>query len=174
MNKQRVIVLNDVSDVTEVVRNRILNNDLDILQVNYNCDYSSPSPFYNMDNLTEIKFEIKLGNNVQSLYEFFYNCKSLKAIPLFDTQRVTNMESMFAFCEALKSVPKFDTKNVKDMSYTFCGCNSLKTVPKFDTKNVTNMSFMFATCSSLKSVPQFDTQNCGNIGGMFAFCPVGI
>ena len=104
MNEQRVIVLNDCSDVTEDIKARILNNDLDVLQINYNCNGSSPSPFYGMKDLTEIKFEIKLGNNVQSLYEFFYNCKDLKTIPLFDTTNVTNMISMFEFCGALKSV----------------------------------------------------------------------
>ena len=35
---KRAIVLNNVSDVTEDVKSRILNNDLDVLKINYNCN----------------------------------------------------------------------------------------------------------------------------------------
>ena len=101
---KRVIVLNNAYDVTENVKSRILNNELDILQVNYNCDEYTLSPFYGMNDLTEIKFDIELSENVKSMFAFFYNCESLKAIPLFDTSKVTNMEGMFAACEALETV----------------------------------------------------------------------
>ena len=147
MDKQRVIVLNDVSDVTEEVRNCIIKNDLDVLQVNYNSDDNHLSPFDGMNDLTEINFEIKLGNNVQSLFEFFYNCKALETVPLFNTQNVTNMGFMFAHCEALETVPLLDTKRVANMSFMFWDCQSLKPVPLFDTKNVKDMVSMFRNCS---------------------------
>ena len=147
MNMKRVIVLNNAYDVTENVKSRILNNDLDVLKINYNCDEDTPSPFYDLEDLTEINFEIELGENVKSMFAFFYNCKSLKAIPLFDT------------------------KNVTDMSYMFSDCDHLEIVPFFNTKNVKNMSEMFAFCSSLKSVPRLNTQNCGNTKDMFVSCP---
>jgi surface protein len=194
---KKIIVLNDATDVTEAVKTCILNNDLDVLQINYNCDYSSPSPFISMLTLKEIKFKIQLGENVQSLSTFFYNCESLKSVPLFDTKNVTEMRSIFAYCKDLKSVPQFNTKKVTNMGFMFYGCESLETVPLFDTQNVTdmggmfefcealksvplfdttnvtNMKYMFAFCESLKSVPLFDTQNCVNINGMFVSCPAG-
>lgn len=103
INTQRIITLNDYSDVTEDVKDRIINNDLDILQVNYNCDDDLLSPFYNMKDLTEIKFQIKLGDKVKSLFGFFYNCKSLKTVSLFNTEKVSDMIQMFRDCNALES-----------------------------------------------------------------------
>ena len=169
-NTQRIITLNDYSDVTKDVKDRIISNDLDVLQINYDCNPSSPSPFTEMNSLTEIKFEIKLGGNVQSLFKFFYKCESLKTVPLFDTKKVTVMRYMFAYCNSLKSVPLFDTKKVKDMSDMFYKCNSLKTVPLFDTKNVTDMSSMFAFCDSLESVPLFDAKKVKDTRYMFYKC----
>ena len=37
-NTARIITLNDYSDVTDDVKDRILNNDLDVLKINYNCN----------------------------------------------------------------------------------------------------------------------------------------
>ena len=37
-NTQRIITLNSYSDVTEDVKSRMLNNDLDVLKINYNCN----------------------------------------------------------------------------------------------------------------------------------------
>src|SRR5574344_1583543 len=155
-NTQKIITLNDSSDVTEDIQALIRCTDLDVLQINYNCNDSSPSPFTGMKDLTKIKFEIKLGDNVNALYEFFYNCESLKTIPLFDTTNVTNMSYMFSCCESLKTMPLFDTTNVTVMRSMFNGCKALKTIPLFDTKNVEDMRSMFFTCSYLKTVPLFD------------------
>ena len=170
MNEQRVIVLNDVSDVTKDVRSRILKNDLDVLQINYNCDENTRSPFYGLNDLTEIKFEIRLGNNVQSLNGFFYNCKALKSVPLFDTEKVTDMHDMFAYCESLKSVPLFDTEKVTDMHDMFAFCNALKSVPLFNTANVTDMGYMVYGCNKLESVPLFNTEKVINMSHMFCGC----
>ena len=94
MNDQRVIVLNNVSDVTEDVRTHILKNDLDVLQINYNSDLGTLSPFAEMTKLTEIKFEIRLGNNVQSLFKFFYKCESLESLPKFEYNRLLLNDSI--------------------------------------------------------------------------------
>lgn len=170
-NTQRIITLNDCSDVTEDVKDRIISNDLDILQVNYNCDDDSLSPFCNMKDLTEIKFQIKLGDKVKSLFGFFYNCKSLKTVPLFNTEKVTNMEAMFEDCYTLKSVPKFDTRRVSNMNSMFAFCSALESVPLFNTSKVTNMSNMFTHCKALKGVPKFDTKKVSNMNYMFFDCP---
>lgn len=170
-NTPRIITLNDYSDVTEDIKDRIINNDLDILQVNYNCDDDLLSPFCNMKDLTEIRFQIKLGDNVKSLFGFFYNCKSLKTVPLFNTEKVTNMEAMFEDCYVLKSVPKFDTRRVSNMNSMFAFCSALESVPLFDTSKVTNMSNMFAHCKALKDVPKFDTKKVSNMNYMFFDCP---
>lgn len=40
-NTPRIITLNSYSDVTEDVKSRILNNDLDVLKINYNCNVNT-------------------------------------------------------------------------------------------------------------------------------------
>ena len=71
MNEQRVIVLNDCSDVTEDIKARILNNDLDVLQINYNCNGSSSSPFTR--RLNSETFSLGILN-----FKTFFSVKSVK------------------------------------------------------------------------------------------------
>ena len=116
------------------------------------------------------KVDIKTIGNATNMSFMFYNCISLKSVPLFNTINVTNMANMFAFCYSLQSVPLFNTINVTNMSFMFYYCYILQSVPLFNTINVTNMSYMFQTCYSLQSVPLFNTINVTNMINMFAFC----
>ena len=86
----------------------------------------------------------------------FYQCESLRSIPLFDTFNVTDMGNMFYGCKKLKTIPKLDTSNVTNMDGMFEGCTSLTTIPQLDTSNVTDMTYTFSNCSSLKSLPELD------------------
>ena len=59
----------------------------------------------------------------------FFNCKSLTNLNLsnFNTQNVTNMESMFGGCKSLTNLnlSNFNTQNVTNMADMFVGCKSL-------------------------------------------------
>lgn len=116
------------------------------------------------------KVDIKTIGNATNMQSMFYNCSSLKSVPLFNTTNVTNMYAMFNNCYSLQSVPLFNTINVTDMVGMFFSCYSLQSVPLFNTANVTNMQNMFYTCYSLQSVPLFNTANVTNMQSMFQNC----
>ena len=97
----------------------------------------------------------------------FYQCESLRSIPLFDTFNVTDMGNMFYGCKKLKTIPKLDTSNVTNMDGMFGDCTSLTTIPQLDTSNVTHMYSTFSNCSSLKSIPLLDCRNVTHIDQLF-------
>ena len=114
-----------------------------------------------------------------SLYQFFYGLKNLETITdlnYLNTEKVTNMYSMFYNCSKLTSldVTKFNTANVTDMSYMFYNCSSLTSldVTHFNTAKVTDMSYMFRGCSFLTSldVTHFNTANVTDMSNMFSSC----
>ena len=114
-----------------------------------------------------------------SLYQFFYGLKNLETITglkYLNTEKVTNMYSMFYNCSKLTSldVKKFNTANVTDMSYMFYNCSSLTSldVTHFNTAKVTDMGYMFRGCSSLTSldVTHFNTENVKDMSRMFYNC----
>ena len=114
-----------------------------------------------------------------SLYQFFYGLKNLETITdlkYLNTEKVTNMYSMFYNCSKLTSldVKKFNTANVTDMSYMFYNCSSLTSldVTHFNTAKVTYMSYMFRGCSSLTSldVTHFNTEKVTYMRFMFSSC----
>ena len=109
----------------------------------------------------------------------FSNCSALTTLDLsnFDTQNVTNMESMFSNCSALTTldISDFNTKNVTNMEYMFNGCSALKTLDlsSFDTKNVRSMGSMFYNCSALTTIytsHKYVTTACTYNLFMFAGC----
>ena len=64
------------------------------------------------------------------------------------------MGYMFDLCESLKEInlSNFNTQNITNMDSMFCNCSSLKEInlSNFNTQNVTNMDSMFESCESLK------------------------
>ena len=123
-----------------------------------------------MDNLIP-----KLKNIVSCYYMFGSDNSNirvytLRAVPLFDTSNVTNMDSMFQYCSNLTTVPLFNTSSVTSMSNMFNGCQSLTSIPQLDTSSVTAMNQMFVGCRSLTSIPQLDTSSVTAMGYMFTYC----
>ena len=114
-----------------------------------------------------------------SLYCFFEDLKKLETITgleYLNTEKVTDMYSMFYNCSSLTSldVTHFNTANVTDMRYMFYYCSSLTSldVTHFNTAKVTNMRYMFYNCKALTSldVTHFNTANVTNMSFMFASC----
>lgn len=85
-----------------------------------------------------------------SLYCFFEDLKKLETITgleYLNTEKVTDMYSMFYNCSSLTSldVTHFNTANVTDMSFMFASCGALTTIyvsDKFVTDKVTKGSNM--------------------------------
>ena len=111
-------------------------------------------------------------NRIYTLGGMFLGCKQLISIefsPLFNTERVNEMNFMFQNCESLKSidVSVFNTHQVAFMEYMFSGCSSLTSLNllNFDTQNVEKMNSVFQGCSSLKSIDlhTWNTKSLKNI-----------
>jgi hypothetical protein len=85
--------------------------------------------------------------------EMFSFCVTLEDVPLYDTEKVTNISNMFEANRELKKIPHFKTSNIKSMERTFEGCVMLEEVPAIDTTKVINMNWVFKGCSSLKKIP---------------------
>ena len=130
--------------------------------------------------ISKVVFDASFANaRPTSCYEWFDLCTSLteiEGIENLNTEKVTNMGSMFSGCYVLTSldVSNFDTQKVEDMSDMFVSCMDLKSlnVSNFDTQKVKDMNDMFYNCNSLTSldVSNFDTQNVENMSYMFSSC----
>ena len=116
-----------------------------------------------------------------SLRSFFKDLRKLETITgleYLNTEKVTDMNNMFAFCLKLTSldVTNFNTVNVKNMMRMFAACKALTSldVTNFNSENVTNMSYMFYNCSKLTSldVTNFNTENVTNMSFMFSGCSI--
>ena len=86
----------------------------------------------------------------------FYGCnilKEIKGINNFNTNKVTNMKSMFQECNALEylDLSNFNTSNATDMSWMFNGCNKLKQIKGINNFNInkTTIDEMFNDCDKL-------------------------
>jgi surface protein len=101
---------------------------------------------------------------------------SIEFSPIFNTEKINEMNFMFQNCKSLTSVDvsNLNTKNVAFMEYMFAGCSSLKTldVRNFNTENVEKMNSVFQGCSSLESIDlsSFNTTNVNDMSDMFVGC----
>ena len=82
------------------------------------------------------------------------NLTTIEGIEYLNTEKVTNMNSMFDRCSALTSLDltNFNTAKVTDMNYMFIGCSALTTIfvsDKFVTNQVTKSVDMFSGCNKL-------------------------
>lgn len=88
-------------------------------------------------------------------YAFLYNYTTLNMCNMinFNTQNVTNMNSIFHSCYNITSLDlsSFNTQNVTDMYCMFYNCSSLTTIISntFNTAVDVNSSYMFRLCTSL-------------------------
>ena len=145
-----------------------------------NVGITEPGWRTHKNELKKVVFDTSFANaRPTSCYYWFYECKKLaniEGIENLNTEKVTNMELMFANCSTLTSldVTKFNTANVTTLMSMFSDCSSLKSldVTNFDTRNVTNMFYMFNNCSGLTSldVTKFNTAKVRNMYSMFFNC----
>ena len=114
-----------------------------------------------------------------SLEHFFAGCSTLETISgleYLNTEKVTDMSSMFDGCQKLSSLDlsKFNTEKVTNMSGMFYGCQKLSSLDlsKFNTEKVTDMRDMFAGCQKLSSLDlsKFNTEKVTNMSRMFYGC----
>ena len=114
-----------------------------------------------------------------SLEHFFAGCSTLETISgleYLNTEKVTDMSSMFDGCQKLSSLDlsKFNTEKVTNMSGMFYGCQKLSSLDlsKFNTEKVTDMRGMFEDCQELSSLDlsKFNTKEVKYMRSMFYGC----
>ena len=145
-----------------------------------NSGEESPGWLEHQKDITKVVFDTSFADaRPTSCYYWFYKCEKLsqiKGIKNLNTEKVTNMKSMFYDCPYLflLDVSGFNTDNVTNMQGMFGWCTALASlnVTNFNTENVTNMNAMFSTCRSLTSldVTNFNTENVTNMSSMFESC----
>lgn len=100
------------------------------------------------------------GNfNGDSFVRAFFNCNSLKAIPLMDTSKVTNFSSAFQYCFALQTIPLIDISKGENFESTFEGCYNLKVLPELNFSSATRFYKTFYSCPQLQFLPDLQTSN---------------
>ena len=190
ISDERNPVLNSPDDITHKLIQRIIDNDLDSLTINYEftrCrkrkngedrddwfkEQLQTSPFWRANNVSPIKrieFEIKLGRNVHSLDYAFYEFEKLEFVNLKDTSNVTRMRDMFCGAKSFNQpIGNWDTSNVTDMNGMFDGAVSFnQPIGNWDTSRVTDMLVMFSGAHSFNQpIGNWNTSSVTNMWGMF-------
>ena len=161
---ERNPVLNSPEDITDELIEKILNNDLDSLTINYEftreCNRDSETeeewmecldrinPFRRADSIRRLKrieFEVRFSSNVRTLESAFKDFSELEFVNITDTSGIRSMKQMFAHAAAFNQpIGEWDTSNVADMSGMFeLALHFNQPVDKWDTSKVTNMSDIF-------------------------------
>ena len=131
-------------------------------------------------NIKKVVFDASFANaRPTSCCLWFADCfylTEIEGIENLNTEKVTNMGSMFSGCYALTSldVSNFNTEKVTYMSSMFEDCQELSSLDlsKFNTANVKNMEDMFKECRklSLLDLSNFNTANVMGMSSMFSGC----
>ena len=130
-----------------------------------NVGTNNPGWLAQKEKIKKVVFDASFGNaRPTSCYYWFSECKNLtdiEGIEYLNTEKVTNMNSMFDRCSALTllDLTSFNTAKVSDMRYMFMGCYTLTTIfvsDKFVTSQVTKSVDMFHMCINLIGAIEYD------------------
>ena len=148
----------------------------------YDLNVKSNNPGWQAQkrNIKKVVFDASFANaRPTSCCLWFADCfylTEIEGIENLNTEKVTNMVSMFSGCFSLTSldVSNFNTQNVEDMSIMFEYCSALSSLDlsKFNTANVKNMEDMFKECRklSLLDLSNFNTERVKDMSSMFSGC----
>ena len=130
-----------------------------------NVGTNNPGWLAQKEKIKKVVFDASFANaRPTSCYYWFSECKNLtdiEGIEYLNTEKVTNMNSMFDRCSALTllDLTSFNTAKVSDMRYMFMGCYTLTTIfvsDKFVTDQVTSGDDMFHMCINLIGAIEYD------------------
>lgn len=124
------------------------------------------------DELFEIFSQVDDDFAPTGIGNFFYNCKSLTKVPLFDTSKSNNTNQVFGWCNKLKEVPAFDFSGSGNFYGMFDNCQEIEEIPLFKISDrLGSAHFMCANCYKLKKFPAFDFRSVtGRIDYIFSNC----
>ncbi|MBQ9013212.1 MAG: BspA family leucine-rich repeat surface protein, partial [Bacilli bacterium] len=157
----------------------------------WDCSYNAGSNeviAYYLNGETEGMYDLYIAADgevyapvsASSLFHNFNKLVSINFNDSFNTEKSTNMASMFSNCSSLTSLDlsSFNTENVTSMSFMFMNLSKLEEldVSNFNTLKVTTLANTFVGCKALKELdlnswytPNLVAQyNAGN--GLFTNC----
>ena len=155
---------------------------VDINRNEYELNSGDSKPAWNkpINNIPRVVFDASFANarptTCYAWFNNFTNLTQIEGIENLNTEKVTDMNSMFSGCICLKSldVTNFNTANVKDMRYMFTDCRNLAELDlsNFNTANVEDMRSMFSECKNLAELDlsNFNTAKVMNMANMFSGC----
>ncbi len=133
-----------------------------------------------MTSVTNVVFHESFASafpvSTSDWFNHFEKLITIEGIEYLNTDKVTEMSSMFNACYKLQSLDlsTFNTSNVTNMTMMFSYCSQLEELDlrNFDTSNVTSMLLMFSGCSLLTELDlrSFDTHNVKQMDMMFQNC----
>ena len=136
--------------------------------------------FESCRNLTEIPFEINIGNKVTASNMFNY-CNRLTKAPKINGT-LGDMDNMFENCNVITEIPDLtcDNSTYRNVGYVFRFCDKLKQVPYLYNLYPSNTSGMFGGCYRLREIPEdycdtwnwsrMQSYNYASSSGLFSNC----
>ena len=185
-------ILNSPEDITDELIQRIINNSLESLTLNYqftstpifenNSDDDSrwkkqqiiTNPFTRANEITplrRIEFEVVFTENVTSLSAMFYGFKKLEYVNIKSVSHITDMSWMFYNATVFnQNISNWDTSMVTDMSFLFYGAVAFnQPIGNWDTSKVTNMNSMFCYADSFNQpIGRWNTSEVTDMSFMFS------
>ena len=135
---------------------------VDINRNEYELNSGDTIPAWNksINNIPRVVFDASFANarptTCYAWFKNFTNLTQIEGIENLNTEKVTDMSSMFLTCLCLKSldVTYFNTANVENMRSMFSECKNLAELDlsNFNTAKVTNMGTMFSGCLNLTTI----------------------
>lgn len=84
-----------------------------------------PEPFFDTSNVINMSGMFN-GEDSRIGFSIIQSKNNLSEVPLFNTSKVTNINSMFRSCGKLKIIPAYDFSNVTRASYIIMNTNTLE------------------------------------------------
>lgn len=91
------------------------------------------------------------GSVLLNMTSCFFDCVSIRTLPVYNTSSVVNFTSTLANCRSLVTAPAWDLSAATVISSMFTQCVSLVTIPAYDFTHVTSLDQAFQNCTSLRS-----------------------
>ena len=113
---------------------------------------------YNLSTISGLTFDFSSNNNTNSM---FYNCHSLKTIPVLNTSKVTSMNTMFFNCKSLTTVEGIDFSSVLSSPTFMFGYDDLPNLKHFMVNGV--IDFTWNNNNGFKHTPNLDFESIKSI-----------